>query len=59
MVSMNYDATQFDPNTGAGDIFESGEYTFHIVESKTAQTKKGDGTMLVFTAECLDPAGSR
>lgn len=61
MVQINFDATKVDPNTGGGDVFETGEYTFQIVSSSAKPTKKGDGTMLVLEASCMDEgmAGKR
>lgn len=59
MVQINFNATQYDPSASATDVFENGDYTFHIVESETKATKSGNGTMLVFTAECLDPEHAR
>lgn len=55
MVQMNFNAQQYDPTVGAADVFESGDYTFQIVQSEAKQTKAGTGTMLVFTCECVDP----
>lgn len=54
MVQMNFNANQYDPSTGVGDVFETGEYTFHIVKSEPKQTKAGNGTMLIFEMACLD-----
>lgn len=61
MVAINFDATKVDPNTGGGDVFETGEYTFQIVSSSVKATKKGDGTMLILEASCMDEgmAGKR
>lgn len=61
MVTINFDATKVDPNTGGGDVFETGEYTFQIVSSSVKPTKKGDGTMLILEASCMDEgmAGKR
>lgn len=61
MVAFNFNATMYDPNTGGADIFETGEYSFHITASETQATKKKDGVMLVLTATCLDQghAGKR
>lgn len=61
MVAIQFDATKVDPNTGGGDVFETGEYTFQIVSSSAKPTKKGDGTMLILEASCLDEgmAGKR
>jgi hypothetical protein len=53
MVQMVFNAEQYDPSTGTQDVFETGEYTFHIVGSEPQQTKNG-GTMLVFEMACLD-----
>lgn len=61
MVQFNFDATAVNPSAGGQDVFETGEYTFQLVKSETQATKKKDGTMLVFTAACLDEgfAGKR
>lgn len=61
MVQISFDATKVDPNTGGGDVFETGEYTFQIVSSSAKATKKGDGTMLLLEASCLEEgfAGKR
>ena len=55
MVQINFNAQDYDPNTGAGDVFESGEYAFQIVSSATKATKAGTGTMLVFELACVEP----
>ena len=55
MVAMNFSAANYDPSTGGQDVFESGEYLFHIVKSDIQQTKDRGGTMLVFEAACLEP----
>jgi hypothetical protein len=61
LVQMNFNAAQFDPSTGGADVFETGEYTFMIVQSEVKPTKAGNGTMLVFTLSCQDQgqAGKR
>lgn len=59
MVQYAFDATKHDPSTGGMDVFETGEYLFHIVGSAPKKTSKGDGTMLILTAECLDPENAK
>lgn len=61
MVQLAFDATKVNPSTGGGDVFETGEYTFQIVSSSAKATKKGDGTMLLLEASCLEEgfAGKR
>jgi hypothetical protein len=59
MVQMNFNANDYDPSTGGQDVFETGEYNFHIVKSEVMSTKDKNGTMLVFTAECLDPENAK
>lgn len=54
MVQLNYNAAQYDPSTGASDVFETGEYAFQIVGSELKATKAGTGQMLLFTLACLD-----
>lgn len=58
MVQINFNSAQYDPNTGASDVFETGEYSFQIVQSELKQTKAGTGTMLVFTLACMDEGQS-
>lgn len=55
MVLINFDATQYTPSTGAGsDVFEDGEYSFHITGSEQKATANKNGTRLILTFSCLD-----
>jgi hypothetical protein len=54
MVSMNFNAAQYEPSTGAADVLETGVYSVQIVNSEVKQTKSGNGYMLVLTMSCMD-----
>jgi len=54
MVQLNFNASQYEPSTGAADVFETGEYPFQIVGSELLPTKSGTGHMIIFTLSCLD-----
>ena len=54
MVQMAFDASQVAPNTGAMDVVPGGIYDVVIVDSKSKQTKRGDGWMLEFTYKIIE-----
>ncbi len=55
MVQISFNATQYDPSVGAGDVLESGIYGVQITGSEVKATKRGDGYMLILTLSCIDP----
>ena len=59
MVQMNFNYQQLadqglTPNTGGQDVFETGEYLFHLTGSEMKDNSKQTGRMLVLTASCLE-----
>lgn len=49
MAQFQFNATDFDPSTGAGSVWEPGIYGVQITNSEFKETKKKDGWMLVLT----------
>lgn len=54
MVQINFNATEHDPSTGGGDVWEAGTYSVQITNSELKETKKKDGYYLQFTLTCMD-----
>ncbi|NRA38574.1 MAG: DUF669 domain-containing protein [Planctomycetes bacterium] len=54
MVSMNFNATQHEPQNGEFDALPAGEYQACIVSSEIKDTKKRDGRYLELTIEIID-----
>lgn len=54
MVQLNFNATQYDPSTGGGDVWEAGTYTVQITNSELKETKSKNGYFLALTLTCVD-----
>ena len=55
MAQFAFNATDFDPSTGAGSVWESGIYGVQITNSEFKETKAKTGWMLVLTMTATDP----
>ena len=54
MVQFNFNATQYDPSVGGGDVWDTGRYKVQIVQSAFQPTKNKDGHFLALTYAAIE-----